>query len=274
MEIKPTIFILSDSVGDTAELVIKAGLSQFLTKDYEIERVPYVEDEQTIDETLQSVKEKEGILGFTMVNPDLRMYINKQAKKLEIESIDIMGPMMDAMGKVFKDEPRLEPGLVYKLDKDYFERIESIEFAVRYDDGRDPRGISKADIVLIGVSRTSKTPLSQYLAHKRLKVANVPVMPEVDVPEELFDLDPKKCIGLKINPDKLNNIRKERLKALGLGEHANYAQKKRIEEELVYFNKIIDKLGCEVIDVSDKAVEETANIILQNHQELASEYKG
>lgn len=273
MENKPTIFILSDSVGDTAELVIKAGLSQFLTKDYYIERIPYVEDEETIDETLQSVKEKEGIIGFTMVNPTLRAYINKQAQKLKIESIDIMGPMMDAMERVFKDGPRLEPGLVYKLDKDYFERIESIEFAVRYDDGRDPRGISKADIVLIGVSRTSKTPLSQYLAHKRLKVANVPVMPEVDIPEELFNIDPEKCVGLKINPDKLNNIRKERLKALGLGEHATYAQKKRIEEELIYFNKIIDKLGCEVIDVSDKAVEETANIILQNHKKIASEHK-
>src|SRR5699024_5658547 len=118
MEIKPTIFILSDSVGDTAELVIKAGLSQLLTKDYEIERVPYVEDEQTRDKTLLRVKQKEGILGFPMVNPDLRMYINKQVKKLEIESIDIMGPMMDALGKVFKDEPRLEPGLVYKFVKD------------------------------------------------------------------------------------------------------------------------------------------------------------
>src|SRR5699024_3792541 len=135
------------------------------------------------------VKEKEGILGFTMVNPDLRMYINKQAKKLDIESIDIMGPMMDAMGKEFKDEPRLEPGLVYKLDKDYFERIESIEFAVKYDDGRDPRGISKADIVLIGVSSTSKTPLSQFLAYKILNVAILHFMLDVYVIVEYYDVD-------------------------------------------------------------------------------------
>ncbi len=268
---KPTIYIISDSVGDTAELVIKAGLSQFLTSDYEIHRVPYVEDKDTIDETLQIVKDKNSIIGFTIVDPELRAYINERVKLLEIESIDIMGPMMDAMERVFKDEPRFEPGLVYKLDKDYFKRIESIEFAVRYDDGRDPRGISRADVVLIGVSRTSKTPLSQYLAHKRLKVANVPVMPEVDVPEELFNIDPRKCIGLKINPEKLNDIRKERLKALGLGEHATYAHKKRIEEELIYFNKIIDEIGCDVIDVSNKAVEETANIILQKHKELSSD---
>src|SRR5690625_4118000 len=271
---RPSVYVLSDSVGETAELVIKAGLSQFTNGNYKINRIPYVEDKDTIDETLKIVRDNVAIIGYTLVDPELRTYMNRRAKEMNVEEIDIMGPVMEAMERTFKNDPRLEPGLIYKLDKDYFQRIEAIEFAVRYDDGRDPRGISRADIVLIGVSRTSKTPLSQYLAHKRLKVANVPVMPEVDVPEELFDLDPKKCIGLKINPDKLNNIRKERLKALGLGEHANYAQKKRIEEELVYFNKIIDKLGCEVIDVSDKAVEETANIILQNHQELASEYKG
>src|SRR5699024_9159745 len=126
MEIKPTIFILSDSVGDTAELVIKTGLSQFLTKNYEIERMPYVEDKIKKDNKLQIIKKKEVILKLNKVNPNIRMYINKKAKKLEIETIDIMGPMMDAMGKVFKDEPRLEPGLVYKLAKDYFERIESI----------------------------------------------------------------------------------------------------------------------------------------------------
>lgn len=138
---------------------------------------------------------------------------------------------------------------------------EAIEFAVKYDDGRDPRGILKADIVLIGVSRTSKTPLSQYLAHKRLKVANVPIVPEVDPPEELFNVDPKKCIGLKISPDKLNHIRKERLKSLGLNDKAIYANINRIKEELEYFEKIVDRIGCQVVDVSNKAVEETANII-------------
>src|SRR5699024_9883608 len=147
-----------------------------------------------------------------------------------------------------------------------FQRIEAIEFAVRYDDGRDPRGIARADIVLIGVSRTSKTPLSQYLAHQRIKVANVPVVPEVDPPEELFRIDKSRCIGLKIRRKKLNEIRKERLKALGLDDHTTYATLKRIDEELGFFDKIVDKIGCEVIDVSNKAVEETANIILQKYR--------
>ena len=259
----PLVFVLSDSVGETAELVIKAGLSQFTNGNYDIHRVPYVENKSIIDETLDSVKEKQALIAFTLVDPTLRNYMNQRANELDVEVIDIMGPMMDLMEKKFKNEPRLEPGLVYKLDKDYFQRIEAIEFAVRYDDGRDPRGIARADIVLIGVSRTSKTPLSQYLAHQRFKVANIPVVPEVDPPEELFRIDPSKCIGLRISREKLIDIRKERLKALGLGDHATYATLQRIDEELTYFDQIINKIDCEVIDVSNKAVEETANIIMQ-----------
>ena len=132
------------------------------------------------------------------------------------------------------------------MDEDYFKKVEAIEFAVKYDDGRDPRGILKADIVLIGVSRTSKTPLSQYLAHKRLKVANVPLVPEVDPPEELLRIPPEKCFGLKISPEKLNDIRRERLKSLGLNDNASYANIERIHEELNFFEKVIRNwLSCD-----------------------------
>lgn len=259
----PTVYILSDSVGETAELVMKAGLSQFNNGNYKINRVPYVEDRKTIDEYVQIAKEHRAMIGFTLVDPELRSYLNQQAKDSKVIAIDIMGPTINAMEDFFEKEPRLEPGLVHKLDEDYFKRVEAIEFAVKYDDGRDPRGIARADIILIGVSRTSKTPLSQYLANKRIKVANVPIVPELDPPEELFMVDPSKCIGLRISAEKLNEIRKERLKALGLGNQATYATFNRINEELEYFNKVVDRIGCEVIDVSNKAVEETANIILQ-----------
>ncbi|MEC5422229.1 pyruvate, water dikinase regulatory protein [Virgibacillus sp. C22-A2] len=262
MKTEPIVYVLSDSVGETAELVIKAGLSQFNNGDYKIQRIPYVEDKVTVDETIQLAKERNGIIGFTLVDPKLRNYVNEQAKKFDIEAIDIMGPMISAMERAFENTPRLEAGLVHKLDEDYFKRVEAIEFAVKYDDGRDSRGIARADIILIGVSRTSKTPLSQYLAHKRLKVANVPIVPEVDPPEELYGIDSKKCIGLSISPEKLNEIRRERLKALGLGDQATYANMQRIHEELAYFDKVVNTIGCEVIDVSNKAVEETANIIL------------
>lgn len=266
MVINPSIYVLSDSVGETAELVIRAGLSQFTDGNYKINRISYVEDTDIIDETLQIIKEETGLIGYTLVDPKLRKHLNEEANRFNIQVVDIMGPMMEVMEQTFKRKPSLEPGPVYNLDTEYFKKIEAIEFAVKYDDGRDPRGIARADIVLIGVSRTSKTPLSQYLAHQRFKVANVPVVPEVDPPEELFTLDKSKCIGLKINSDKLNEIRKERLKALGLGDHATYATLQRIDEELKYFNEIVDRIGCDVIDVSYKAVEETANIIMQKYK--------
>lgn len=267
MTAQQVIYVLSDSVGETAELVMKAGLSQFKNGDYKIQRVPYVEDKETIDEFLLQAKLNSSLVGFTLINPDLRAYLNQRSQEIDIEAIDIMGPIMDSMERVFSDQPRLEAGLVHKLDEDYFKKIEAIEFAVKYDDGRDPRGITRADIVLIGVSRTSKTPLSQFLAHKRYKVANVPIVPEVDPPEELMMVDPKKCIGLRISSEKLNGIRKERLKALGLGDQATYANVKRIEEELAFFNDVVGKIGCPVIDVSHKAVEETANLIIRMQQE-------
>src|SRR5690606_32919433 len=126
----------------------------------------------------------------------------------------IMGPTMEALSRVMPGEPRLEPGLVRRLDAQYFRRVEAIEFAVKYDDGKDPRGLALADLVLIGVSRTSKTPLSMYLAHKQIKVANVPLVPEIQPPEELFRLDRTKVVGLTISPNQLYEIRKERLLSL------------------------------------------------------------
>ncbi|TRM12730.1 kinase/pyrophosphorylase [Lentibacillus cibarius] len=263
MDDMPLVYVLSDSVGETAELVIKAGLSQFNNGEYRIQRIPYVEDKKTIDDSLVLALENQALIGFTIVDPELRAYLNEQAAAKGLEAIDIMGPMLNSMQEVFGKEPHMEPGLVHKLDEDYFRRVEAIEFAVKYDDGRDPRGIARADIILIGVSRTSKTPLSQYLASKRIKVANVPIVPEVDPPEELFEVDPAKCIGLRISAEKLNDIRKERLKALGLGDQATYANMQRIHQELEYFNKVVNKIGCKVVDVSYKAVEETANTIMR-----------
>jgi [pyruvate, water dikinase]-phosphate phosphotransferase / [pyruvate, water dikinase] kinase len=139
--------------------------------------------------------------------------------------------------------------------------VEAIEFAVKYDDARDMSGILKADIVLVGVSRTSKTPLAMYLAHKKFKVANVPLVPELKPPDELMRVPKHKMVGLIIKPDKLNEIRVERLKALGLASTATYAKAERIELELAYAEGMMNRLGCPVIDVSNKAVEETASLI-------------
>ncbi|EIT85206.1 PEP synthetase regulatory protein [Fictibacillus macauensis ZFHKF-1] len=258
---RPVVYIVSDSVGETAELVVKAAASQFNSAALELKRVPYVEDKETIKEVVALAKEQEALIAFTLVIPEMKDCLLEEAAASQVVAIDIIGPMMTNLQGLLQQVPRYEPGIVHQLDDDYFRKVEAIEFAVKYDDGRDPRGILKADIVLIGVSRTSKTPLSQYLAHKRLKVANVPLVPEVEPPEELFKVSPRKCFGLGITAEKLNDIRKERLMALGLNAEANYANMNRIHQELAYFDAIVKKIGCRVVDVSNKAVEESANHI-------------
>ena len=258
------LIIASDSVGETAELVTKACVSQFKQFNHHVEtiRVPYIETIQNVDDVINLAKEQQTIVVYTLVKPEIRAYMQSELALNNIQNVDIMGPLMNILQDVLKEVPLNEPGMVHKLDEEYFKKIEAIEFAVKYDDGKDPRGLPIADIVLIGVSRTSKTPLSQYLAHKRYKVMNVPLVPEVDPPEMLFKIDPKKCIALKIDPNKLNAIRKERLVQLGLSNDANYARDQRILEELEYFEEIVSRIGCQVIDVSNKAIEETANEII------------
>jgi len=258
----PIIYVVSDSVGETAELVTKAAISQFNGSGMTLKRFPYVEDNEHIDEVLSLVSEDKAMIAFTLVKPEMRTYLKNRAEAQGIPAVDLIGPIIDQIEVFSGKKPLCEPGMVRKLDEEYFKKIEAIEFAVKYDDGRDPRGLLKADIVLIGVSRTSKTPLSQYLAHKRLKVANVPLVPEVDPPEELYKVPIQKCFGLKISPVKLNNIRRERLLSLGLNDRASYANIERIKEELTFFEKIVNRINCPVIDVTNKAVEETANVIL------------
>jgi regulator of PEP synthase PpsR (kinase-PPPase family) len=150
-----------------------------------------------------------------------------------------------------------------KVDEEYFARVEAIEFAVKYDDGRDPRGITEADVVVLGVSRTGKTPLCMYLAHKRIKAANVPLVPEVPVPNEVFSVPSHRLVGLTIQPDYLFSIRQERLKTLGLPADAEYANAERIRRELAYAEDVMHRLGCVIIDVTGKAVEETASKVLE-----------
>ncbi|AGT32824.1 phosphotransferase [Geobacillus genomosp. 3] len=257
------VYVVSDSGGETAELVVKAAASQFYASPVQVKRVPYVEDKTTLAEVVALAKMNQAIIAFTLVVPEMREFLLAEAAREGVVAYDIIGPLIEKMSDLFQLKPRYEPGQVRVLDEDYFKKIEAIEFAVKYDDGRDPRGILRADIVLIGVSRTSKTPLSQYLAHKRLKVANVPIVPEVEPPEQLFQVGPSKCFGLKISPDKLLSIRRERLKSLGLNDQAIYANMDRIKEELAYFDGVVKKIGCDVIDVTNKAVEETASIIIK-----------
>lgn len=257
------IYVISDSVGETAQQVAKAAISQFMINDnYEIRRFPYVVDKKFLMEILNSGKNEDAIIIYTLVDESLSTLTKEYCQNEGLSNIDLMSPILSEIAKKTDRKPRREPGIIRKLDETYFKRVEAIEFAVKYDDGKDPRGVLKSDIVLVGISRTSKTPLSMYLANKNIKVANVPLVPEIPLPKELNDINPKKIIGLTNTPEKLNKIRQERLKALGLSSNANYANLGRILQELDYSDAVMKKLGCPVIDVSNKAIEETAGIIL------------
>lgn len=259
----PGVYIVSDSIGETAEMVVRAAASQFNSGIMEIRRVPNISDIETLDEIIKQATENGFLVAYTLVVDELAEHLRAKAFEHDVLCVDILGPLIDAFKLVSNIEPRKEPGLLRKLDEMYYRRIEAVEFAVRYDDGKDPRGIKLADIVLVGVSRTSKTPLSMYLANKRLKVANVPLVPEVNPPEELYLAEKGKVIGLTVKPELLFHIRTERLKTLGLKGQASYANENRIEEELEFSSGIMKKLGCPVIDVTNKAVEETASKILE-----------
>ena len=257
------IYVISDSVGETAQQVTKAALSQFsIDNEYEIRRFPYVADENFLIEILESGKNEGAIIVYTLVSENLLNIAKEFCEKEDLNHLDLMTPLLKQIANKTGKEPKREPGIIRKLDESYFKRVEAIEFAVKYDDGKDPRGILKSDIVVLGISRTSKTPLSMYLANKNIKVANVPLVPEIPIPDEVFKIDPKKIIGLTNNPEKLNSIRQERLKALGLSSDASYANVERILQELDYAEKIMKKVGCPVINVSNKAIEETAGIII------------
>lgn len=256
------IYIVSDSLGETAERVVHGAAIQF-EKDVQVERVPYVVDQAGIERLLKRVFGANAIIVYTMVRPELREYLHQAAQKKGIAHVDVMGPVLNAMEAALHVPPRLIPGLSHRLDQEYFARVEAVEFAVRYDDGKDPKGIRDADVVLLGVSRTSKTPLSMYLANHRLKVANVPLVPEVPVPQEVFREGRLKTVGLVIDPELLMSIRRQRLKSLGLGSSAQYATMERIMVELDYAWDIFNRLKCPVIDVSNHAVEETATKVLE-----------
>lgn len=263
MSTRPIVFVVSDSVGETADLVARAAISQFGGSAVEIRRFPMVDDREAVREVIEAARRQPTLIVFTIIVPEVRAEMKTLTVQYGIPAVDVMGPMLDGLTKVLGRAPKLEPGLVHKLDEDYFRRVEAVEFAVKYDDGKDPRGFLRADVVLLGVSRSSKTPVSMYLAHRRIKVANLPLVPEVGVPKELFQVPSGKVVGLRVSPDKLHDIREERVRTLGLRSDANYSNMERILMELDYAEEVFRRVGCPVIDVTNKAVEETAVRVLE-----------
>lgn len=256
------IYVCSDAVGETAEAVAKATLRQFSSEHVKIKRFGHLRSEDEIVRIVAEAARTGGFISYTLVQPELRELMKEEALRLGIRAVDVMGPMMQAYVDTFGSFPRREPGLLHSINEDYYRRIEAIEFAVRYDDGKDVRGLIQAQVVLVGVSRTSKTPLSIFLSHKGIKTANLPLMPEVKPPEELWQGPERLIVGLTMQPEMLLEIRTERLKTLGLPGSAHYASSDRIREELDYASTVMKSLACPVIDITNRAIEETAGIIM------------
>lgn len=258
-----TIYLLSDSLGETAQYVARAAANQFPGVQFNYKPIPFVEDIDYLAQVLDTIDMNKSILIYTLVVKELSDFICDYCVNKQIPFVDVLSQPFAAIEGMTGDLPKGKPGLVQRMDESYFKKIESVEFAIKYDDGKDPTGFKLADLVLIGVSRTSKTPLSMYLAYRGLKVANLPLVPQVKVSDQLFEVPRENIVGLTIRPDVLGNIRRERLLSLGVVGGSDYTDMARIFEEIDHAEKIMKRIGCPIIDVSHKAVEETANVILQ-----------
>ncbi|MEG2511479.1 pyruvate, water dikinase regulatory protein [Clostridium sp.] len=259
-----TIFAVSDSIGETANQVALAAASQF-SKDVVVKRIPYIKNLEDVEDLVNAVLEYEGevIIISTIITVHVREYLTQKGLEKNVSVINVLGPILNVASTKLNRLPDNNPGAMWETDEDYFKRIEAMEFAMQYDDSKDYRGLKNADVVLIGLSRTSKTPLCMYLANKGIKAINIPLMPEVGVPKELYDVDKKKVFGLTINPLQLIEIRKKRLdKFHRMPSGIEYAGDARILEEFEYADKIIRRIGCKTIDVTQRAIEDTALIIL------------
>ncbi|MBY5035270.1 kinase/pyrophosphorylase [Streptococcus gallolyticus] len=259
----PVIYIVSDSLGETAQTLAKASICQFPNQEeWEIRRIPYITSRSQMAEVLLEVKNQGAMMIFSLVNEELAAYARDYCVARGIHAIDLMTHLLQQMACYTGQKPLREAGRIRQLNKSYFDRIEAIEFAVKYDDGKDPRGLLKADVVLLGVSRTSKTPLSIYLSNRQIKVANLPLVPESPLPKELYQVDTRRIIGLTNSPQTLNRIRSERLKAMGLHTSTDYTKLDAIIAELNYANQVMASLNCPVIDVEQRSIEETAGMII------------
>ncbi|EOR19839.1 MULTISPECIES: pyruvate, water dikinase regulatory protein [Clostridium] len=258
------IFAVSDSIGETAEQVAMAAASQF-KGEVEVKRIPYINSLEDVEELITEVTNNEkSIIVSTIITVNVREYLTQKCLEKNISVINVLGPIINVTSSILNRMPDNNPGAMRKTDEVYFKRIEAMEFAMQYDDSKDYRGLKNADVVLIGLSRTSKTPLCMYLANKGIKAINIPLMPEVEIPNELFEVDKKKIFGLVINPLQLIEIRKRRLdKFHRMPTGIEYASDARILEEFDFADRIMRKLGCKTIDVTQRAIEDTALIIIK-----------
>ena len=257
-----TLHIISDGTGETAGAVVRAVLVQYKPDQVKIVRHQNIRTKDQVESAMKKIEDN-NLLVYTMVLPEMRKFIQEQSQQKKINSIDLMGPMFKAFDKILGNHEEKKPGLLRNVDEDYFKRIEATEFSLRHDDGKAVQRLKSADIVLIGVSRTSKTPLSIYLSFRGWKVANIPLVLGIPLPDDLKEVDNRKIIGLTIDINNLIRIRKNRLKKFGWNFNREYADKAHILKEMNYSREVFDKYRWPVVNVTDRALEETAGEVIR-----------
>jgi regulator of PEP synthase PpsR (kinase-PPPase family) len=270
------IFIVSDSTGDTAETVVRAGLAQFDNYLVNVKTYSHVQDKRRIDAVIRLAVREQSLIVHTLVDSSVRGRLIKAAEKQGVECVDLIGALLGHLSAHLGGlSPREIPGRKTGLGDEYFRRIEAVEFTVKHDDGAEPRHLHKADLILVGVSRTSKTPLSTYLAQKGWKVANVPIVAGIDLPPELFEIDQEKVFGLTIEPEALHAIRMGRIRNMGLNANSSYGNLEHIYIEIEGAHETFRRNPMwPVVDVTHRAVEESAGVILKTlHERRAAKIR-
>jgi regulator of PEP synthase PpsR (kinase-PPPase family) len=255
------LHIVSDSTGETAARLVAALEAQFPEQPFEEVRHPQI---QTIDDLQLAVSRARGrpaVIVYTLVDRELRESMRTLCRSARLHYCDLLGHPIESIAKVSGMAAKMKPGARPPLNSAYFKRMEAIEFAVKFDDGVGS-GLTEADVVLVGVSRTSKTPLSMYLGYLGYKTANVPLVKGIDLPATLFEIDQTKIVGLTIDAERLQEIRKQRARRLG-GNQRAYAELVEIYGELEEAETIHRRLGCPVIEISDLSIEETAARVIR-----------
>jgi regulator of PEP synthase PpsR (kinase-PPPase family) len=262
---EPVVYAVSDATGETAEQACRAALAQFSPADMgRVRVVSHVLDEQAVKAVVRAAKESGAILAYTLVSPEVRGHMKQVTAREGVTAIDLLSTLISALARRMQRDPLDLPGLGHQLDAEYFRRVEAIEFAVNNDDGRLPHNLKNADVVVVGLSRTSKTPLSNYLAQRGYRVANVPIVLGAPLPKELDSLDPRRVFGLTIDPSVLSDIRRARMQTLGVRLSTSYDDLEQIRREASYAREVFAAHPAwTVVDTTKKAIEETAAFVLE-----------
>lgn len=259
-----TIYILSDGTGETAATMTRAALVQYSGKEINLVRHKNIRSDLQIEAIIDECFERRGMIIFTVAIPQMRSKIREMAAAKGIPYHDLLGPMLSTLDTFFGVASESNVGVLRAVDETYFKRIEAIEYTVKHDDGKTMAALDKADIVLVGISRTSKTPLSIFLSHKGWKVANVPMVLDTPLPEELFKIDQRRIVGLIIDIESLQRVRRSRLEKFGQDPGGEYASLSHIAAEIEYAERIFKQnRRWPVFNVTDRALEETAGEIVR-----------